>query len=80
MTMEQENVSPILEKRPPKIWLYAPGSNASRWNRCLEENIMCIGWDELGDFHHTMIVKKYGPHYEKLTISVTQISGTTVLH
>src|SRR5574344_434718 len=32
-----------------RIWLYAPGRNASKWNDCLSQNIMCIGWDQVGD-------------------------------
>lgn len=32
-----------------KTWLYAPGENASKWDVCLSHNIMCIGWDEMGD-------------------------------
>lgn len=32
-----------------RIWLYAPGENASKWDICLSQNIMCIGWDEMGD-------------------------------
>lgn len=32
-----------------KIWLYAPGENASKWDVCLSQNIMCIGWDEMGN-------------------------------
>lgn len=32
-----------------KIWLYAPGENASKWDVCLSQNIMCIGWDDMGD-------------------------------
>ena len=32
-----------------KYWLYAPGENASKWTRCQEQGIMCIGWDELDD-------------------------------
>ena len=31
-----------------KVWLYAPGENASKWDVCLSQNIMCIGWDEMG--------------------------------
>ena len=31
-------------------WLYAPGEQASQWQRCLDDSIMCLGWDELGDF------------------------------
>ena len=26
-----------------KVWLYAPGENASKWDVCLSQNIMCIG-------------------------------------
>lgn len=32
-----------------KYWMYAPGENASKWDRCLAQNIICIGWDGLGD-------------------------------
>lgn len=32
-----------------KVWLYAPGENASKWDVCLSQNIMCIGWDEMGN-------------------------------
>ncbi len=31
-------------------WTYSPGTNASEWDRCVKEGIMCLGWDELGDF------------------------------
>ena len=30
-------------------WMYAPGENASKWQECQEEGIICIGWDKLGD-------------------------------
>ena len=32
-----------------KYWMYAPGENASKWPRCKEQGIICIGWDEMGD-------------------------------
>lgn len=32
-----------------KIWLYAPGENASKWDVCLSQNIMCIGWNDMGN-------------------------------
>lgn len=32
-----------------KVWLYAPGENASKWDVCLSQNIMCIGWDDMGN-------------------------------
>ena len=38
--------SPITSKR---YWLYAPGENASKWERCQEQGIMCIGWDPMSD-------------------------------
>lgn len=31
-------------------WIYAPGDNASQWDYCVENNVMVLGWDELGDF------------------------------
>ena len=44
----------IVTKDPPasspmNYWTYSPGVNASKWQMCIDEGIMCIGWDELGD-------------------------------
>ena len=32
-----------------RSWMYAPGEKASKWQRCKEQDIICIGWDALGD-------------------------------
>ena len=47
----------IREKNPKKMetkkyWLYSPGENAIYWNDCLKNNIMVIGWDNLGDLYN----------------------------
>lgn len=31
-----------------KYWIYAPGEKAFKWDSCVEDGIMCIGWDNLG--------------------------------
>ena len=36
-------------KSSVRYWTYSPGANASKWNLCVNEGIMCIGWDELGN-------------------------------
>lgn len=36
--------------RPQRVWLFAPGENASQWGRCVKEGVMALGWDEMGDF------------------------------
>lgn len=33
-------------------WIYSPGEKARKWEECLAENIMLLGWDELGDLKH----------------------------
>ena len=30
-------------------WTFSPGENASKWQLCVNDGIMCIGWDALGD-------------------------------
>ena len=30
-------------------WLYSPGEKASKWSSCIDEGLMCIGWDAIGD-------------------------------
>ena len=37
------------EEDGKKYWVFSPGENASKWQECQKENIICIGWDELGD-------------------------------
>ena len=32
-----------------KYWLCAPGENASKWDFCQEEGVICLGWDPIGD-------------------------------
>ena len=33
----------------PRYWIYAPGESAYKWEFCLEEDLICIGWEDLGD-------------------------------
>lgn len=37
-------------KESRRYWIFSPGDGASQWNRCLTEEVMCMGWDELGDY------------------------------
>lgn len=32
-----------------KYWIYSPGENASKWEWCQENGMMCIGWAEIND-------------------------------
>jgi 5-methylcytosine-specific restriction protein B len=32
-----------------RIWLYAPGRDAERWEEFYRDSVVAIGWDELGD-------------------------------
>ncbi len=34
----------------PSIWVYAPGEGARKWQECLDESVMLLGWDEMEDF------------------------------
>ena len=39
----------ILKQHKPHVWMYAPGRNASKWDTCLKNEVMSIGWEELND-------------------------------
>lgn len=32
-----------------RYWMYAAGENGSKWEECLNNGIMCLGWDPIGD-------------------------------
>lgn len=34
----------------PNIWVYAPGEGARKWQECLDESVMLLGWDEMENF------------------------------
>lgn len=42
--------SPAITNPNPRIWIYAPGEQARLWNACLQQSLMRLGWDELGDY------------------------------
>lgn len=31
-------------------WTFSPGEQASKWDFCINEGVMCMGWDKLGDY------------------------------
>lgn len=35
----------------PKVWLFAPGENATMWGVCESSQTMRLGWDEIGDIN-----------------------------
>ena len=43
--------SPAITNPNPRIWIYAPGEQARLWDACLQQSLMRLGWDELGDYH-----------------------------
>ncbi|MBR2679281.1 MAG: hypothetical protein IKE23_00695, partial [Exiguobacterium sp.] len=45
-----DGMSPSVTFDEPRIWMYAPGHNASAWDECVEKGIMVLGWDEIGDY------------------------------
>lgn len=58
-----ENFRPkkIKKKDIKQYWLYAPGENAKNWDEFYEQEIMGLGWDEIGDlsqYHSRDDIKK----------------------
>ena len=47
-TKETANVK-TSSKKEKTYWTFSPGEQASKWDFCVNEGIMCIGWDNLGD-------------------------------
>ncbi len=55
-----------------KIWMYAPGENASEWENCYNNGIMVLGWSELGD------LRQYSSKAEMKEILTTDRSGSNM--
>ncbi len=46
--LEDQNVMDCDGKQT--YWLYAPGENACVWDECLQNQVMLLGWDKIGDY------------------------------
>ena len=44
-----KNTNSNSQKSSIAYWTFSPGENASKWQLCVNDGIMCIGWDALGD-------------------------------
>ncbi|MDY0290214.1 MAG: AAA family ATPase [Sphaerochaeta sp.] len=53
-----------------RVWLYSPGNQATHWDEFLQEGIMAVGWDELGDLREYAsqeeIVQRFSESQENL--------------
>ena len=45
----EPSVNNTKQENEPRYWIYAPGESAYKWDFCLEKDLICIGWDELGN-------------------------------
>lgn len=46
---ENQRKERSVEGRPIHFWMYTPDNNETLWKECLHEDILCIGFDALGD-------------------------------
>ena len=62
---KQENSS--VQPNNVRYWLYAPGEQASLWDTCINNEVMCVGWHMLGNLRQYKdrddIVKALQSHY-----------------
>ena len=46
------NLWDLIDSNETHYWLYSPGEQAVKWEEFYNEDIMAIGWDELGDLEN----------------------------
>lgn len=56
-TKETTNVKSS-SKKEKTYWTFSPGEQASKWDFCVNEGLMCIGWDKLGDYSQYSSIEK----------------------
>lgn len=52
-TDEESETHKFIDESPndtPSIWVYSPGEGARKWQECLDENVMLLGWDDMENF------------------------------
>lgn len=47
---ENENTVELADSNDNvRYWLYSPGTNACKWQECIDKGVMYLGWGEIGD-------------------------------
>lgn len=54
----EPSVNDTKQENEPRYWIYAPGESAYKWDFCLEKDLICIGWDELGNVSNITSLEK----------------------
>lgn len=57
-------------KKAQNIWVYSPGKGACKWQDCLDEGMMLLGWDDMEDF------KSYG-NRQDIVERLREVYGNT---
>ena len=53
---KSSNVQDVAKESSPSYnstvtyWTFSPGEQATMWDFCVNEGVMCMGWDKLGDY------------------------------
>ena len=53
---KSSNVQDVAKESSPSYnstvtyWTFSPGEQATMWDFCVSEGVMCMGWDKLGDY------------------------------
>jgi len=66
----EDNLTAETSNTTPSIWLYAPGEGARKWQECLDESVMLLGWDDMEDF------KNYNTR-EDIIYGLREVYGNT---
>jgi len=54
-----------------RVWIYAPGEGARKWDECYDDGIATMGWDELED------LSRFGSKEEVVEAMIRQYGGDT---
>ena len=47
---KNDDLSVESPNKTPNIWVYSPGEGARKWQECLDESVMLLGWDDMENF------------------------------
>ncbi len=61
-------------------WIYSPGENASQWNYCIENNLMVLGYDKLGDLDQYPYRKDISKKLTELTNKENPVNDSLAVY
>ncbi len=81
---KSSNVQDVAKESSPSYnstvtyWTFSPGEQATMWDFCVNEGVMCMGWDKLGDYSQYPSLEETNQAIKRLYLTEGSAKNSTL--